>query len=65
MTRVRSLKQAALQARHDPQTFLALSDIFGDMGGVPAFAAAFARNLAAVWEQGARGALKSYLAGTL
>ncbi|MFC3723682.1 mannitol dehydrogenase family protein [Neoaquamicrobium sediminum] len=59
------LKQAALQARQSPQAFLALSDIFGDMGNVPAFADAFSRNLNAVWEQGARGALKSYLAGKL
>ena len=59
------LKEAALRARKDPNAFLALSDIFGDTGASPVFAKAFARNLASVWEKGARETLQDYLAGKL
>lgn len=57
------LKEAALRARRDPAAFLALSDIFGDTGASPVFAAAFARNLNSIWDKGVRGTLQDYLAG--
>ena len=57
------LREAAVRARDEPRAFLALSDIFGDTGRSPEFAAAFARNLKAVWDRGTRRTLEDYLAG--
>jgi mannitol 2-dehydrogenase len=59
------LKERALAARQEPNAFLAMSDIFGDTGASPVFAASFARNLQTIWENGARRTLNDYLAGTL
>ena len=39
------LQAAALAAKEDPAAFLALTDIFGDLGQAPAFATAFGRAL--------------------
>ena len=59
------LKAAALRAKDEPGAFLAMADIFGETGAAPAFAAAFARNLDALWRGGTRRTLTDYLAGAL
>lgn len=53
----------AKAAKDDPSAWLAMSDIYGDVGKNPAFAAAFARWLAALWQDGTRATLQSYLDG--
>jgi len=55
------LKQAALRAKTEPASFLAMEDIFGEVGRSPVFAAAFAGHLASLWEKGARQTLGAYL----
>jgi mannitol 2-dehydrogenase len=55
------LKKAALEARHDPGAFLALSDVFGPLGQDEVFARAFARQIKALWENDARSVLRFYL----
>ncbi len=56
------LKAAALAARTEPGAFLAMDDIFGDLGSRPAFATAFAQWLARLWSDGTEATLRSYLA---
>jgi mannitol 2-dehydrogenase len=58
------LKAAALMARDNPQAFLALTDIFGDTGTVPAYAEAFGSHLKSLWSKGVRQTLTDYLAGS-
>ncbi|MCX5569967.1 mannitol dehydrogenase family protein [Kaistia nematophila] len=59
------LKETARQAKDDPQAWLAMRDIYGDVGANPRFAANFARALNSLWTNGVRATLESYLAGTL
>jgi mannitol 2-dehydrogenase len=59
------LKEAALKAKDSPASFLALGDIFGDVGKSEVFAASFARHLKALWENGARETLRRYVSGAL
>jgi mannitol 2-dehydrogenase len=59
------LREAALKARENPAAFLALSDIFGEVGRSEVFAASFARNLKALWENGARETLRRYASGAV
>ena len=59
------LQAAALAAKGEPGAFLALTDIFGDLGRAPAFAAAFGRALEALWRDGTRRTLERYLADEL
>jgi mannitol 2-dehydrogenase len=59
------LKDAALRAKENPAAFLAMGDIFGDVGRSEAFAASFARNLKALWENGAPETLGRYASGML
>jgi len=59
------LRAAALAAKREPGAFLALTDIFGDLGRAPAFAAAFGRALEALWRDGTRRTLERYLADEL
>ncbi|MDF2799662.1 MAG: mannitol dehydrogenase family protein, partial [Devosia sp.] len=56
--------QAAL-AKADPQAWLGMSDIYGDLGRNPAFAAAFGTALNSLWQHGTAATLERYLAGTL
>ena len=56
------LKEAALAARQDPNAFLALGDIFGEVGRSPVFREAFAGHLASLWENGTQETLRRYLA---
>lgn len=59
------LKAAAIEARENPQAFLALREIFGDIGAKPAYAAAFARALRSILERGTRETLRRYVDGTM
>jgi mannitol 2-dehydrogenase len=55
------LQAAALKARHDPPAFLALTDIFGDLGKNGTFGASFEKALVALQVNGVRDTLKAYL----
>jgi Mannitol-1-phosphate/altronate dehydrogenases len=59
------LNAAALAARQDPKAFLALTDIFGDLGADAVFVAGFSRALASLHADGAEATLTRYLAGAL
>ena len=55
------LKAAALAAKADPLAFLALDDIFGDVGRSEIFRASFARHLRALGSSGTRKVLEDYI----
>jgi mannitol 2-dehydrogenase len=59
------LQAAALASRNDPNAFLALGDIFGNVGANPQFIARFSTAIASLREKGAAATLQSYLDGTL
>ena len=52
-------------AKSDPGAWLAMDDIYGDVGRSPVFAKAFAHALSTLWAKGARETLTLYLAGKL
>lgn len=56
------LRDHALRARTDPAVFLEMSDIFGDLGDNDVFAKAFSSSVRALWENGTRATLQTYLA---
>jgi len=53
----------AKAAKDDPSKWLAMSDIYGDVGKNAGFAEAFARWLNALWTDGTRKTLQRYIAG--
>lgn len=55
------LQATARAARHDSRAWLAMADIYGDVGRSPQFEHAFASQLKMLWAKGAREALMSYL----
>ncbi len=59
------LKVEALKAKDDPKAFLAMTDIFGDVGTAPVFVESFSRILRTLWDKGARKTLKLYLENKL
>lgn len=59
------LKIEALKARGDPKAFLAMTDIFGDVGTAPVFVESFSRILRTLWDKGARETLELYLENKL
>ncbi|MBA5778056.1 mannitol dehydrogenase family protein [Stappia sp. F7233] len=59
------LQDVASNARNDPAAWLAMEDIYGDVGKSEPFAAAFAHALKRLWAQGTEATLKRYLDGTL
>jgi mannitol 2-dehydrogenase len=59
------LQAPAKAAKDAPAAWLAMEDIYGDVGRSPIFAEAFAHALKALWADGARATLTRYLAGTL
>ena len=59
------MQAMAKAAKTDPNAWLAMADIYGDVGKSPVFAQAFARHLAALWANGTRATLTAYLAGTI
>jgi mannitol 2-dehydrogenase len=59
------LQTTARAAKDAPAAWLAMEDIYGDVGRSPIFAKAFVHALNALWANGARATLTRYLAGTL
>jgi mannitol 2-dehydrogenase len=59
------LAPAARAAKDDPAAFLALRDIFGDLGDAPSFRARFETALRSLWRDGTRATLQRYLDGSL
>ncbi|WP_276120600.1 mannitol dehydrogenase family protein [Pararhizobium qamdonense] len=59
------LHAAAVKAKDDPQAFLALSDIFGDVAQSTLFQKRFAHALRTLWDKGTRATLQLYLDGKL
>ncbi|TGT34932.1 mannitol dehydrogenase family protein, partial [Mesorhizobium sp. M8A.F.Ca.ET.167.01.1.1] len=58
--------QATAKAAKDmPGAWLAMDDIYGDVGRSPVFTDAFAQALNVLWAEGARETLTRYLAGKL
>ena len=57
------LQATARKAKDDPSAWLAMSDIYGDVGRSELFAAEFSRSLAALWANGTRETLTRYVAG--
>jgi mannitol 2-dehydrogenase len=55
------LVRTATQAQADPGHWLAMRDIYGDIGRNPAFAAAFARALRSLAERGVIATLEAYV----
>jgi mannitol 2-dehydrogenase len=55
------LQPLARAARENPQAWLDMRDIYGDVGANPIMQQAFARWLAQLWQQGAAATLKTYL----
>ena len=53
----------ARTAKDDPFAWLAMEDIYGEVGRSERFAAPFAEALRALWKDGARETLTRYLAG--
>jgi mannitol 2-dehydrogenase len=54
------LSVAARQAEHDPRAWLAMSDIYGEVGAHPAFVTAFGGALHRLARDGAAAALRAY-----
>ncbi|UOK70929.1 mannitol dehydrogenase family protein [Ancylobacter polymorphus] len=50
-------------AKDDPAVWLAMSEVYGDLGSDPEVVVAFAQALRALWAKGARAVLTDYLAG--
>ncbi|CDN49400.1 mannitol dehydrogenase family protein [Neorhizobium galegae] len=59
------LNAAALKAKDNPDAFLALGDIFGDVAKSELFRTRFAHSLKTLWEQGTAKTLELYLGGKL
>jgi mannitol 2-dehydrogenase len=59
------LNDVARRAKDDPQVWLAMADIYGNLGKNPRFASSFARALNRLWARGVRATLDDYLQGTL
>jgi len=56
------LQTTAHAARTNPAAWLAMTDIYGDVGQSPLFAAAFGTSLGALWRDGVAPTLAQYLA---
>jgi mannitol 2-dehydrogenase len=52
-------------AKDDPNAWLAMTDIYGDLAGSPAFIAAFNHALTTLWAIGTKATLERYLADKL
>jgi mannitol 2-dehydrogenase len=57
------LQEAAKPARTNPQAFLQLHHIFGDLARDPNYVRAFSDALSALWAHGVRSTLADYLSG--
>lgn len=59
------LTAQAKLARADARAWLAMADIFGDIGTNPTYIAAFTSALGSLWTRGTKETLQRYLSGTL
>ena len=59
------MQATARKAKDDPAAWLAMEDIYGEVGRSPVFAAAFSHSLRSVWQLGTQEALTRYLDGAL
>ncbi|WP_152044591.1 mannitol dehydrogenase family protein [Aureimonas psammosilenae] len=59
------LHEAAVKAQSNPQAFLELRDIFGDLADNNLFKRRFAHALSSLYSKGTRATLEAYLDGTL
>jgi mannitol 2-dehydrogenase len=59
------LQARARAAKADPAQWLAMTEVYGDLGQDRAVADRFAHCLRIVWAKGAEGAMQAYLGGTL
>ena len=59
------LQVTSKAAKGSPQTWLAMEDIYGDVGKSPVFAKAFAHSLDALWKLGTKETLTRYLGDSL
>jgi mannitol 2-dehydrogenase len=59
------LQATSRAAKGNPAAWLAMEDIYGEVGTSKVFAEAFARQLKTLWEIGTRQTLMRYLSGTL
>jgi mannitol 2-dehydrogenase len=59
------LQATSRAAKAEPAAWLAMEDIYGEVGTSKVFAQAFARQLKTLWETGTRQTLMRYLSGTL
>ncbi|MCD2174321.1 mannitol dehydrogenase family protein [Rhizobium sp. C4] len=59
------LQKAALASRDDPRVFLALGDIFGEVGTNPRFVESFSKALASLRTKGTAATLSDYIDGKL
>ncbi|MEL6752170.1 MAG: mannitol dehydrogenase family protein, partial [Pseudomonadota bacterium] len=57
-----NLQTTARAAQDDPSRWLAMSDVYGEVGQDPRFLAAFTKALDAVTNDGVEASLKAYLA---
>ncbi len=58
------LKASAEQARSDPERWLAMKEVYGDVGGSARFRTAFSSALSYVWSDGTEAALRTYIENT-
>src|SRR5690606_4795769 len=57
------MQATSAKAKDDPSAWLAMEDIYGEVGRSAAFAEAFGKALKALWKDGTRATLARYLAG--
>ncbi|WP_414474876.1 mannitol dehydrogenase family protein [Microvirga sp. M2] len=55
------LTSTARRSKDDPSAWLAMSDVYGDVGTSPVFAAAFATALRSLWVNGTLATLSAYI----
>lgn len=56
------LQATAKAAKADPMAWLAMADIYGDVGKAPAMREAFSSSLGALWKDGVQKTVQAYLA---
>lgn len=59
------LKDAALKARSEPDAFLTLDDIFGNVGKSESFRSVFESHVRTIWTEGTEATLRLYLSDKL
>jgi mannitol 2-dehydrogenase len=55
------LNKTAIAAKADPQAWLAMSDIYGDVGTSPLMQSEFAAALKSLWANGTKATVQAYL----